>query len=116
MSFLRKCNVIIFLIHRAQQQDVFVCSKTAILGGKTLFECGCSVAQDGSNILINSLFSDDTVKTQDGEVIQLNTFGDKLNYYYQEAGGAQGLFNSMATAGILSFASDYVDVNKISKN
>lgn len=90
--------------------------KVTILGGKTLFECGCSVAQDGSNILINTLFSGDTVKTQDGEVVKLDTFGDKLNYYYQEAGGAQGLVTSMATAGILSFTSDYVDINKIGKN
>ena len=90
--------------------------KVAILGGKTLFECGCSVAQDGSNILLNTLFSGDTVKTQDGEVVKLDTFGDKLNYYYQEAGGAQGLVTSMATAGILSFTSDYVDINKIGKN
>ena len=90
--------------------------KTAILGGKTLFECGCSVAQDGSNILINSLFSDDTVKTQDGEVIQLNTFGDKLNYYYEQAGGKEGLMTSMATAGVLSFMSDTVDISKIGKS
>ena len=90
--------------------------KVAILGGKTLFECGCSVAQDGSNILINTLFSGDTVKTQDGEVVKLDTFGDKLNYYYQEAGGAQGLVTSMATAGILSFTSDYVDISKIGKS
>ena len=90
--------------------------KTAILSVKTLFESGCSVAQDGSNILINALFSNDTVKTQSGEIIRLNTFSDKLNYYYQEAGGAQGLVNSMATASILSFTSDFVDVGKIGKN
>lgn len=90
--------------------------KTAILSVKTLFESGCSVVQDSSNILINALFSDNTVKTQDGKTISLNNFGDKLNYYYQEAGGAQGLVNSMATASILSFASDFVDVNKIGKN
>ena len=90
--------------------------KTAILSVKTLFESGCSVAQDGSNILINALFSNDTVKTQSGEIIRLNTFSDKLNYYYQEAGGAQGLVNSMATASILSFTSDFVDVSKIGKN
>lgn len=90
--------------------------KTAILSVKTLFESGCSVAQDGSNILINALFSNDTVKTQSGEIIYLNTFSDKLNYYYQEAGGAQGLVNSMATASILSFMSDTVDISKIGKN
>ena len=90
--------------------------KTAILSVKTLFESGCSVAQDGSNILINALFSNDTVKTQSGEIIRLNTFSDKLNYYYQEAGGAQGLVNSMATASILSFMSDTVDISKIGKS
>lgn len=90
--------------------------KVAILGGKTLFECGCSVAQDGSNILINTLFSGDTVKTQDGEVVELDTFGDKLNYYYEQAGGKEGLMTSMATAGVLSFMSDTVDISKIGKS
>ena len=90
--------------------------KTAILSVKTLFESGCSVAQDGSNILINALFSNDTVKTQSGEIIRLNTFSDKLNYYYEQAGGKEGLMTSMATAGVLSFMSDTVDISKIGKN
>lgn len=90
--------------------------KTAILSVKTLFESGCSVAQDGSNILINALFSNDTVKTQSGEIIRLNTFSDKLNYYYEQAGGKEGLMTSMATAGVLSFMSDTVDISKIGKS
>ena len=90
--------------------------KTAILSVKTLFESGCSVAQDGSNILINALFSNDTVKTQSGEIIRLNTFSDKLNYYYEQAGGKEGLITSMATAGVLSFMSDTVDISKIGKS
>lgn len=90
--------------------------KTAILTGKTLFECGCSVAQDGSNILINAIFSDDIVKSQDGKDVKLNSFGDKLNYYYNQAGGMEGLMTSMATASVLSFASDFVDVSKVGKN
>lgn len=90
--------------------------KTAILTGKTLFECGCSVAQDGSNILINAIFSDDIVQTQDGKNVKLNSFSDKLNFYYEQAGGMEGLMTSMATASVLSFASDFVDVSKIGKN
>lgn len=90
--------------------------KTAILSVKTLFESGCSVAQDGSNILINSIFSDDIVKNQDGENVKLNSFSDKLNYYYEQAGGKEGLMTSMATAGVLSFMSDTVDISKIGKN
>lgn len=100
-------------VEKGSQQAL---KKTAILTGKTLFECGCSVAQDGSNILINSIFSDDIVKNQDGENVKLNSFSDKLNYYYEQAGGKEGLMTSMATAGVLSFMSDTVDISKIGKN
>ena len=101
------------VVEKGSQQAL---KKTAILTGKTLFECGCSVAQDGSNILINSIFSDDIVKNHDGENVKLNSFSDKLNYYYEQAGGKEGLMTSMATAGVLSFMSDTVDISKIGKN
>lgn len=90
--------------------------KTAILAGKTLFECGCSVAQDGTNIMINAFFADDVITTPDGQTIRFDNFNDKLSYYYEQSGGLEGLMTSMATASLLSFASDVVDVNKIMKN
>lgn len=90
--------------------------KTAILAGKTLFECGCSVAQDGTNIMINAFFADDTITTPDGKTIRFNNFNDKLSYYYEQAGGMKGMMTSMATASLLSFASDTVDISKIGKN
>lgn len=93
-----------------------VLKKGAILFGKTFYEAECSVAQDFSSILIDAVFSDDTIKNSNGQTIKFDSFGDKLNYYYQQAGGAKGLITSMTTASILSFASDFVDVNKISKN
>lgn len=90
--------------------------KASILFGKTLYECGCSVAQDGANIMVNAFFSEDKITESNGNVIKLDTFDKKMNYYYEQAGGINGIVTSMATAGILSFASDYVDINKIGKN
>lgn len=90
--------------------------KASILFGKTLYECGCSVAQDCANIMVNAFFSEDKIIESNGNVIKLDTFDKKMNYYYEQAGGINGIVTSMATACILSFASDVVDVSKISKS
>ena len=99
-----------------KQGEKIVLKKTAILFGKTMFECGCSIVQDESSILVNTIFSNNTIYDVNGEVLEFKNFKDKWNYYYKQAGGDEGLVISMATAGILSFASDAKDVNKIMKN
>lgn len=99
-----------------KQGEKIVLKKTAILFGKTMFECGCSIVQDESSILVNTIFSNNTIYDVNGEVLEFKNFKDKWNYYYKQAGGNEGLVISMATAGILSFASDAMDVNKIMKN
>lgn len=99
-----------------KQGEKIALKKTAILFGKTMFECGCSIVQDESSILVNTIFSNNTIYDVNGEVLEFKNFKDKWNYYYKQAGGNEGLVISMATAGILSFASDAMDVNKIMKN
>lgn len=99
-----------------KQGEKIVLKKTAILFGKTMFECGCSIVQDESSILVNTIFSNNTICDVNGEVLEFKNFKDKWNYYYKQAGGNEGLVISMATAGILSFTSDAMDVNKIMKN
>ncbi len=80
--------------------------KTAILGGKTIFEAGTAVFQDVATIGINTTFSGNTVVDANGNTITFNSAADKFKYYYEQAGGAKGLVTSAATAGVLSFMSD----------
>ena len=87
--------------------------KGLILLGKTGFECGCSIAQDGSSIVLDALFSNDSIVDENGNTISFNSFKDKLNYYYKQAGGLEGLVTSMLTAGALSFMSDASDLAKV---
>ncbi len=87
--------------------------KGGILFAKTIYECGCSVAQDGSNILIDSIFLDGPVQASDGSVIQNPSFLDKLNYCFEQSGGMKGMATSMLTATVLSSVSDAVDLRGI---
>lgn len=87
-----------------------ILKKTGILGGKMIFEGGCSIAQDCSNILINTVFSNDSIN---GETIKFNNFTEKWDYYYNEAGGTKGLMTSVATASIMSGLSDSFDIYKV---
>ncbi len=84
--------------------------KSAILGGKMIFEGCTSVAQDSSSILLDTLFSDNKIVDQNGQVITFTNFSDKLNYYYNQAGGTKGLMTSVVTASALSFMSDSFDI------
>lgn len=84
--------------------------KSAILGAKMMFEGGTSVAQDSSSILLDTLFSDNKIVDQNGQVITFTNFSDKWEYYYEQAGGTQALVQSMGTAAVLSFFSDRSDI------
>lgn len=90
-----------------------ILKKTGILGGKMIFEGGCSIAQDCSNILINTVFSNDSINGENGETIKFNNFTEKWDYYYNEAGGTKGLMTSVATASIMSGLSDSFDIYKV---
>lgn len=83
-----------------------VLQKTAILGGKTIFEAGTAVVQDVGTIGLNTAFSGNTIVDSNGNTITFNSASDKFKYYYEQAGGAKGLVTSAATAGVLSFMSD----------
>lgn len=93
-----------------------VLKKGLILAGKEIYECGCAVAQDLSNILVDTVFSKNTIKDENGNVIKFDSFKDKFDYYYNKAGGDEGLLISMATGTVLSVFSDFIDIKKIGKN
>ena len=86
-----------------------------MLAKKTAFECATSVAQDLGTIGIDTILSNDTVTDTNGNIIKLNSLSEKWNYYYKQAGGVQGLAQSMLTAGILSGLSDTVDTTQLLK-
>lgn len=87
--------------------------KGGILFAKSIYECGCSVVQDGTNILIDSIFLNGPVSASDGSVIQNPSFLDKLNYCFEQSGGMKGIVTSMMTATVLSSVSDAVDLRGI---
>lgn len=93
-----------------------VLKKAGILAGKMAFEVGCSFTQDFSNIFIDSAFSNNKIVDSNGNTIEFSNFKEKLNYYYNEAGGSKQLLISAGTAMILSGLSDAIDLNKIGKN
>lgn len=93
-----------------------ILKKAGILAGKMAFEVGCSFTQDFSNIFIDSAFSNNKIVDSNGNTIEFSNFKEKLNYYYNEAGGSKQLLMSAGTAMILSGLSDAVDLNKIGKN
>ena len=93
-----------------------ILKKAGILAGKMAFEVGCSFTQDFSNIFIDSAFSNNKIVDSNGNTIEFSNFKEKLNYYYNEAGGSKQLLMSAGTAMILSGLSDAIDLNKIGKN
>ena len=84
-----------------------VLKKAGILAGKMAFEVGCSFTQDFSNIFIDSAFSNNKIVDSNGNTIEFSNFKEKLNYYYNEAGGSKQLLISAGTAMILSGLSCY---------
>lgn len=86
------------------------------LTGKIGYESACAVGQDGTNMVIDALFLDDQIVDESGNVLTFNSYKDKLNYCYEEAGGATGMLQSIGTAAILSFMSDGVDAAKAVRN
>lgn len=93
---------------KAAQRDV-----TKKLGMKMAFEGATSVAQDFGTIGLDAIFSNDTVVDANGNTIKLNSMSEKLKYYYEQAGGAQGLAQSVMTAVALSGIADRSDSIKI---
>ncbi len=87
-----------------------VAKKTGIYVAKTTFEVGTSLVQDATSIFIDSIFSEDTIVDASGNTVEFNNFKEKINYYYEQAGGLDGLLTSAGTAGALSAISDFSDV------
>ena len=88
---------------------------TKTLSKKMAFECSTAVAQDFGTIGVDAVFSNNTVTDSNGNTIHLNNLSDKINFYYNEAGGASGLAQSAITAGLLSGLSDRVDTKGLVK-
>lgn len=80
-----------------------------VLGKKMLFEAGTAVVQEFSTLGIDAIFSKNTIIDEAGNIIKFNNLSDKINYYYEKAGGTQGIIASVGTASILSFLSDKSD-------
>ncbi len=79
------------------------------LAGKMAFEGGTAVAQDFSSIGLDVIFSKDVITDENGNVIKFNSIGDKIKYYYDKAGGTQGVVSSLLTAVALSGIADRAD-------
>ncbi len=96
---------------RAAQKEVI-----KKLGLKMAYEGGTAVAQDLGTIGLDVIFSKDTITDANGNIIKLNSFRDKFNYYFNQAGGVKGLAQSVITAVGLSAIADRADsINIVNK-
>lgn len=85
-------------------------------GGKMGYEAACSLAQDGSGIVLDSLFMDNQIIDNNGNTIHFENYKDKLSYCYEQAGGKEAMLESLTTAVVLSGLSDGVDTIKAVRN
>lgn len=85
-------------------------------GGKMGYEAFCAVSQDGSNIVLDSLFMDNQIVDNNGNTIYFENYKDKLSYCYEQAGGKEAIIESLVTSVVLSGMSDGVDTIKAVRN
>ena len=84
--------------------------------GKMGYEAFCAVSQDGSNIVLDSLFMDNQIVDNNGNTIYFENYKDKLSYCYEQAGGKEAIIESLVTSVVLSGMSDGVDTIKAVRN